>query len=52
MQYRSFNLRKNTDRQQQILEKLASVRAQLKDRQEKIERTFSNQNLTLNDEAN
>uniref|UniRef100_A0A915EAV0 Uncharacterized protein n=1 Tax=Ditylenchus dipsaci TaxID=166011 RepID=A0A915EAV0_9BILA len=43
--YRSLNLKKDTERQHRILEQLAKVRAQLKDRQEKIERSFSNQNL-------
>ncbi|KAI1709218.1 hypothetical protein Ddc_13991 [Ditylenchus destructor] len=46
--YRSLNLKRDTQRQHRILEQLAQVRAQLKDRQEKIERTFSNQNLSGN----
>ncbi|KAH7722687.1 hypothetical protein AAVH_09772 [Aphelenchoides avenae] len=42
---RSLNLKQNTDRQRQILEQLAQLRANLKDKQAKMERTLSSQNL-------
>jgi hypothetical protein len=44
-QYRSFNIKHNTERQQKVLEQLAQLRANLKDKQAKMERTLSNQNL-------
>jgi hypothetical protein len=44
-QYRSFNMRKDIARQKQILENLASVRAQLKSSQAQLEKTLSKQNL-------
>lgn len=49
--YRSLNLKKDTDRQQQILEQLARVRSELKDRRAQIERCVSNQNLANNNQC-
>uniref|UniRef100_A0A914HHU1 Uncharacterized protein n=1 Tax=Globodera rostochiensis TaxID=31243 RepID=A0A914HHU1_GLORO len=45
-QYRSLNLKRDTERQKQILEHLAQVRIQLKNSQVQIEQTISKQNLT------
>jgi hypothetical protein len=44
-QYRSLNLKRNKERQEEILKQLANLRMQLKDKQTQMERTWSNQSL-------
>uniref|UniRef100_A0A0M3I1W6 Uncharacterized protein n=1 Tax=Ascaris lumbricoides TaxID=6252 RepID=A0A0M3I1W6_ASCLU len=43
-QYRSFNLKKTSERNQEVLDQLAQLRAQLKQKQQQMERSFAASN--------